>query len=278
MATYVIGDVQGCYAALQALLHTLNFNTNQDQLWFVGDLVNRGPDSLGVLRFVKQLGEQAITVLGNHDLHLLAIANGLHRDKAHDLAAILTAPDRDLLLDWLRHRPFLHQNTHLGYTLIHAGLPPQWTINQAQHYADELQSVLRGADYPSLLANMYGDEPQQWSDDLQGWERLRFICNCFTRLRYCTAAGRVALHLKGPPGSQPRDYTPWYEITPSRPRQGNIVFGHWSTLGIHRGKNVYALDSGCVWGGQLSALRIDVTPPRLFQVDCPAGKHPGAPE
>ena len=196
MAIYAIGDVQGCLNSLQALLEKIHFNSTEDQLWFVGDLVNRGPDSLGVLRFVKQLGDSAITVLGNHDLHLLAVAHGLRADKHHDLVDILHANDKDELLHWLRQRPLLHHDTTSGFTLIHAGLPPQWDLATAQQCAQELETVLRGNDYTPFLAQMYGDQPDRWSVDLHGMDRLRFICNCFTRLRYCEIDGRVHDHLQ----------------------------------------------------------------------------------
>lgn len=272
MSIYAIGDVQGCYTALQQLLKKIHFDPVHDKLWFVGDLVNRGPDSLSVLRFVKNLGDRAITVLGNHDLHLLAVAAGLRNDKAHDLHAILAAPDRDELLHWLRQRPLLHHDASLGYTMIHAGLPPQWSLSTAMNCANELQEVLRSDRYLQFLDHMYGNEPIIWTDDLHGWDRLRFICNCFTRLRYCTATGELALKQKGAPGEQSAHLKPWFEVRATAPDQGPILFGHWSTLGIYSGNGVYALDSGCVWGGTLSALQIDSIPPRLHQVNCTAQK------
>ncbi len=272
MSIYAIGDVQGCFTALEQLLKKIQFDPVKDKLWFVGDLVNRGPDSLQVLRFVKKLGDRAITVLGNHDLHLLAIAEGLRQDKAHDLHDTLTAPDRDELLHWLRHRPLLHHDATLGYTMIHAGLPPQWNFTTAMHCARELEEVLRSERYHQFLGHMYGNEPTIWADSLRDWDRLRFICNCFTRLRYCTTAGELALKQKGAPGSQPVQYQPWYAVRQSDPLEGTILFGHWSTLGIYTRQGIHALDSGCVWGGTLSALQIDSTPPQLHYVDCIAQK------
>lgn len=275
MAHYVIGDVQGCADALQQLLQKIQFEPDKDTLWFVGDLVNRGPDSLGTLRFIKSLGDRAVCVLGNHDLHLLAVANGLRKDKDHDLEAILTAPDREELLNWLRHRPLLHHDPQLGYTMIHAGLAPQWDLNTAQQCAQDLEEVLRSTRYLEFFEHMYGDEPTIWSSKLNGWDRLRFICNCFTRLRYCDKRGHIALKSKESPHKRTDELRPWFEIRTQHPHEGKILFGHWSTLGIHSGNGVYALDSGCVWGGQLSALQIDCTPPQLHQVTCQAAKPVG---
>jgi bis(5'-nucleosyl)-tetraphosphatase (symmetrical) len=198
VAVYAIGDIQGCFHELQHLLTQLRFDPAQDRLWFAGDLVNRGPHSLETLRFVRNLGPAALTVLGNHDLHLLAVASVPSKLKAKDtLHPILDATDRDELLDWLRHQPLLHHDTDLGYTLVHAGLPPQWDLKQAQQCAHEVETQLRSANYADFFSHMYGDEPTQWSDTLTRWDRLRFITNCFTRLRYCDAEGHLALSYKG---------------------------------------------------------------------------------
>lgn len=272
---YAIGDVQGCYDELQRLLDTLHFDSGTDTLWFTGDLVNRGPLSLATLRFVKGLGSAAITVLGNHDLHLLAVAHGhlrYHRkDNFHD---VLDAPDRDELLTWLRHQPLLHHDAHLGYTMIHAGLPPQWDLAMAQRCAIELENVLQGQDYVTYLGQMYGNDPDRWSESLTGWDRLRFITNCFTRLRYCDDMGRLALEEKGAPGSQPAGYRPWFMV-PSRASAAlKLVFGHWSTLGPCNELNVFPLDTGCLWGGRLTALRLD-GPPRWIDIECPGARLPG---
>lgn len=273
MAVYAIGDIQGCFDELQALLDKIGFDPARDRLWFTGDLVNRGPKSLETLRFVKALGDRAVTVLGNHDLHLLAVAYGLKDDTAEDIGNILTAPDRDELIDWLRRRPLLHHDAELGYTLIHAGLPPSWDLAKAQALAAEVETVLRGPDYRALLEHMYGNEPAQWSDGLTGWERLRFIVNCFTRLRFCDNEGRLALKEKGPPGSQPAPYRPWFTV-PNRASAGiNIVFGHWSTLGPWAEPNVFPLDTGCLWGGHLTALRLDGKRQR-FTLKCPRARRP----
>jgi bis(5'-nucleosyl)-tetraphosphatase (symmetrical) len=275
MPTYAIGDVQGCYDELRQLLDTLRFDPGIDTVWFTGDLVNRGPDSLATLRFVKQLGAHAVTVLGNHDLHLLAVAHGhlrYHRkDSFHD---VLIAPDRDELLDWLRHQPLLHHDAGLGYTMIHAGLPPQWDFVTAQRCAAELEETLRGKDYVTYLGKMYGNEPDRWSETLTGWKRLRFITNCFTRLRFCDGMGRLALEEKGAPGSQPAGYRPWFTVPGRASADLKLVFGHWSTLGPCAEPNVFPLDTGCLWGGKLTALRLD-GPPQWVSIDCPGARRPG---
>ncbi|HQU16573.1 MAG: bis(5'-nucleosyl)-tetraphosphatase (symmetrical) [Chromatiales bacterium 21-64-14] len=271
MATYAIGDLQGCHDELQRLLERLNFDPARDHLWFTGDLVNRGPKSLETLRLVHNLGDRALTVLGNHDLHLLAQAAGL-QEKSHrrdTLAPILHAPDRDELLHWLRHRPLLHHDPQLGYTLIHAGLPPQWGLEQAQARASEAETALRGPEYPGLLQHLYGDWPPRWNDELAGWDRLRFIINCLTRLRYCTADGELTLQEKGPPGTQPAPFRPWFSVAGRASAGLRIVFGHWSTLGPVAEPGIYPLDTGCVWGGRLTALRLDGKP-RWIHLRCAA--------
>ena len=265
MAVYAIGDIQGCYDELLELLATLRFDRQRDRLWFVGDLVNRGPKSLETLRFVRGLGPAAVTVLGNHDLHLLAAAHGIRPDNIDEdtLEPILAAPDREVLIDWLRRLPLLHYDGVLGYLMVHAGLPPQWDLKLAQRCAGEVETVLRGSKLESFLSCMYGNKPRQWSGELDGWDRLRFIVNCFTRMRFCDLHGRLELKSSGPPGSQPEDYYPWYEI-PGRASEGlKIIFGHWSTLRAQDTPGVYPIDSGCLWGGQLTALRIDTRPERI---------------
>ncbi len=258
MAVYAIGDVQGCYAELQSLLSQIDFDEKVDTLWFAGDLVNRGPQSLTVLRFVKGLGSAAVTVLGNHDLHLVGLMMGTRQSHHKDtMDAIMTASDRDDLLDWLRQCPLMHRDDVLGYMMLHAGLPPQWSINEAQQRAAEVEQVLRGDDYAEFIDHMYGNDPAQWSEALSGWNRLRFITNCFTRLRFCDATGRLMLKEKGAPGSQPQGHQPWFELRDHQQDKLKILFGHWSTLGMRLPGNVHALDTGCVWGGSLSALRID---------------------
>lgn len=273
MSVYAISDVQGCYDALRALLDKLDFDPATDTLWFAGDLVNRGPQSLQTLRFVKSLGNSTLTVLGNHDLHLLAIDAGVKKANG-DLKPILEAPDRQELIDWLRQQPLLHHDPGLGYTLVHAGLSPQWDLATAQACARELEQVLRSDDYREFLKVMYGDRPRKWRRWLFGERRLRYICNCFTRIRYCTTDGKLALKEKGAPGSQPKQYVPWFDV-PNRANQDlRIVFGHWSTLGAFHAPGVYALDTGCVWGGALTALELTKTPPVFWSVDCTAARNP----
>lgn len=275
MATYAVGDIQGCYNEFMHLLDHVKFDPIDDVLWLVGDLVNRGPDSLSVLRFVKGLGDRAVSVLGNHDLHLLAIAAGvpMHHKRDASLIQVLGASDADDILFWLRHQPLLHHDPDLDFVMIHAGLPPQWDLDQARNCAAEVQDVLRSAHYQRFLLEMYGDEPVQWSNELYGRERLRFITNCLTRLRYCDYSGRLALKLKGAPGSQPDHLLPWFKLEQRLSRGCRIVFGHWSTLGCHFADGVYALDSGCLWGGHLTALRLDDL--EAFSVPCQGSCIPG---
>ncbi len=272
MAVYAIGDIQGCYDQLRRLLERIEFDPDIDKLWFAGDLVNRGPDSLKVLRFVKGLGDRALSVLGNHDLHLLALSESIdkHKDPNNTLNQVLNAPDRDELLHWLRHRPVMHHSQKRNISLVHAGLPPQWDIPTAQRCAAELEAVLRGSSYKEYLRNMYGNLPNRWDPELKGIKRLRFITNCFTRLRYCKPDGSISLSESCAPGKQSPSLTPWYEM-PNRASQGErILFGHWSTLGFGRHGDVWSLDSGCIWGGTLTALRIrKLKEPKLFQHNCP---------
>ena len=259
MATYAIGDVQGCCDELEALLVALAFDPSRDRLWFVGDLVNRGPRSLDVLRLVRRLGDAAVTVLGNHDLHLLAIARGAAHLRPADLTLlpVLEAPDRDALLDWLQAQPALHHDPALGVTMVHAGLPPQWDIPLARRCAAELEAALRGEHSGKLFADMYGNHPDLWDDELDGPDRLRFITNALTRLRVCDKAGRLLLKHKGPPAKMPASAIPWFQVPGRRSAGARIVCGHWSALGYHDGDGVLALDTGCVWGGRLTAQRLD---------------------
>lgn len=276
MAVYAIGDVQGCFDELQALLEQIHFEPAHDTLWFCGDLVNRGSKSLETLRFVHSLGERAITVLGNHDLHLIATASGIRPCKGKDtLDAVLAAPDCGELVDWLRHRPLLHHDSDSGYTLVHAGLPPQWGLELAQACAHEVEAVLRGPDYRDFLANMYGNKPDHWDEALTGHDRTRFMINCFTRLRYCAPDGRLDLVSKGPPGTQTDGYLPWFELPQRNSRDMRIVFGHWSTLGKRDDPGIYPLDHGCLWGGELTALEIGPVP-RYHALDCPGQQKPKA--
>jgi bis(5'-nucleosyl)-tetraphosphatase (symmetrical) len=258
MAVYAIGDVQGCHDSLIRLLERIGFNRRTDTLWLTGDLVNRGPCSLETLRLVKSLGRAAITVLGNHDLHLLAVAAGCQSAQPGDtLNAILTAPDRAELIDWLRRQPLVRHDARLGWTLVHAGLAPQWTIEDALSLADEVERRLASSNWTTFLANMYGNTPARWDRGLRGDDRLRVIVNYMTRLRFCTPDGRMDFAHKGPPGTQPAPFVPWFEAPRRQNADGRIVFGHWAALGIVSKNNVLAVDSGCVWGGSLTAFRLD---------------------
>jgi bis(5'-nucleosyl)-tetraphosphatase (symmetrical) len=263
MSTWAIGDVQGCAAELERLLERIAFDPRRDRLWFVGDLVNRGPASLEVLRRVRALGEAAIVVLGNHDLHLLALATGAGRargrlrDADASLAAILAAPDRGTLLDWLQARPLLHHDPVLQVTMIHAGLPPQWDLATARDCARELETALRGERSAELFAHMYGDGPDLWDPALAGYDRLRFTTNCLTRLRVVDREGRLRLKFKGEIEKLPAGLLPWFRAPGRRTRGERLVCGHWSALGYRDEEQVLALDTGCVWGGALTAQRID---------------------
>lgn len=262
MAIYAFGDLQGCYDELQQLLDKIG-PTSEDQLWFVGDLVNRGPKSLKTLRFIHSLGDQARSVLGNHDLHLLAVACGFSQPRHGDtLSKILFAKDRDELLTWLGRQPLAHHDKESGYTMVHAGLPPQWSVQDAVSYSNEVSSVLNSAVSVQYFRNMYGNEPAKWKAKLQGWERYRFITNCLTRLRYCTKNGKLAMQAKGPIGSQEPGLYPWFDLRKKHPEE-HIVFGHWSALGAGThgaSQSILSLDSGCVWGGTLSAVQLEKHP------------------
>jgi bis(5'-nucleosyl)-tetraphosphatase (symmetrical) len=275
MALYAIGDVQGCDAELGALLGLLRFSADRDRLWFVGDLVNRGPDSLAVLRRIRSLGEAATVTLGNHDLHLLAVAYGSATLRSDDtLREILAAPDREVLLEWLAGRVLLHEDQALNLCMLHAGLAPQWDLTLARQCAREFEATLR-RDPATLFATLYGDQPDRWDDVRDDVERRRFIANCFTRLRYVDADGRLALRVKGSPKkSQTGSLMPWFEAHGARWRGPRIVFGHWSTLGFFCNADVTSLDTGCVWGGTLTALRMDDPDARPVQVPCAAPKAP----
>jgi len=258
VAVYAVGDLQGCHAEFAALLERLRFDPARDRLWLTGDLVNRGPDSLGVLRAVRALGACVTAVLGNHDLHLLAMAfapAGVRR-REPELQAVLDAPDAAELLGWLAARPLLHHDPGLGWTLIHAGLAPQWSLADARAAAREVEEALR-ADPATLLSQMYGDQPDLWSPALAGAGRLRFAVNCLTRLRFVDAGGRLLLPLKGPVASAPGHALPWFRHPARRSRGDALVFGHWSALGFLHEPGLLCLDTGCVWGGSLAAVRLD---------------------
>ena len=275
MAVYAVGDIQGCHDELQHALDQVGFEPGRDTLWCVGDLVNRGPKSLEVLRFFRDLGDAGVCVLGNHDLHLLALAagNGKHRDEP-SLARVLNAPDRDELLHWLRHRPLLHYDPGLDFAMVHAGLPPQWDLDTARACASEVEAVLRGDSHSAYFMQMYGNKPNRWEPSLSGMARWRFITNCLTRLRFCELNGRLRLKEKGPPGSQAEGRIPWFAHPERASRTQRILCGHWSTLGYLAGHNIWALDTGCVWGGALTLLRLDQDPPLPHASPCPGQQDP----
>jgi bis(5'-nucleosyl)-tetraphosphatase (symmetrical) len=255
VATYAIGDVQGCYDQLRRLLDRIAFDPGGDALWFVGDLVNRGPQSAAVVRFVRSLGARATTVLGNHDLALLVVAAGAQKPHASDtFGDILAAPDREELLDWLRHRPMMHVAE--GYAMVHAGLLPQWTIAQALALAHEVEAALRGPGHPELLRHMYGNEPARWRDDLRGHDRLRVVINAMTRMRLVDAGGAMEFGHKAGLDHLPAGYMPWYDAPQRASRGTPVIFGHWASLGLVMRPDVIALDTGCVWGRELTALRL----------------------
>lgn len=272
LPVFVIGDLQGCRGELDLLLDRIEAKAPRARLVFVGDLVNRGPDSLGCLRRIRAMADRAQIVLGNHDLHLLAVANGIRpRGRSDTLEALLAAPDLHDLLQWLRQQPLSLMAE--GHLIVHAGVLPQWTTEQTLALADEVSTVLRGSDWLDFLAQMYGNEPAQWHDDLQGADRLRCIVNALTRLRFCTVQGEMEFTSKEGPEKPPAGYMPWFDVPERLTQETPVVFGHWSTLGLILRPNVIGLDTGCVWGGKLSALRLSDR--QLVQVDCPQHQQPG---
>jgi bis(5'-nucleosyl)-tetraphosphatase (symmetrical) len=269
MSIYAVGDIQGCYTELEQLLQMIVFNPEKDQLWLVGDLVNRGSGSLAVLRLIKSMGDAAITVLGNHDLHLLAVAAGvadLHRSDTLD--EILAAPDREELLTWLRHQRMLHAQD--DYVLLHAGLYPAWSVTQAKQLAHEVEQELCGDNHGAFLKKMYGNTPDHWDDAHKGYDRLRAITNALTRMRICSPQGEMQFKFKGEVADIPQGYVPWFELPQRVSSEATVVFGHWSALGLINRPNVIALDTGCLWGGNLTAVRLEDR--KLFQVKC-SGQH-----
>jgi len=272
MSTYAIGDVQGCFAQLQELLKKLDFKSDKDKLWFAGDIINRGPDSLKTIRYIKSLEENAITVLGNHDLHLLAISNGHKKQGKKDtIQEVLNAADSQSLLDWLIQRPLFHYQEKHHICMSHAGLFPEWTLNQALKYSAEVQNILTGPKSHEFFKHMYGDKPSKWSESLAGWDRLRFITNAFTRMRYVRNDMKLSLKEKGAPGKQADNIKPWFEFTRAE-KNLNIVFGHWSTLENPKIEYLHPLDTGCLWGGKLTALKISSKMKKRISVDCPQSK------
>lgn len=284
MALYLIGDVQGCDSALARLLDEISFSPSRDTLYLLGDLVNRGPDSLGVLRRLMALDGAAHCLLGNHDLHLLAIAHGVRGPGRGDtLSAVLDAPDRGVLLDWLRQQALALRLEVAGQQLllVHAGVLPSWSIERTLALAAEVQDVLRSPDYGSFLGGMYGNTPTHWSEALSGVERLRVIVNALTRLRFCDAQGHMEFDSKEGPGKAPGGFMPWFDVPGRATARDTVVFGHWSTLGPLERRDVVAMDTGCVWGGCLSALRLDpqqapgVLTWTLHEIQCQAAQTPG---
>ncbi len=272
MPTYVIGDLQGCHQQLLELCHRIAAEPGDARLIFAGDLVNRGPDSLATLRTLRGLGAQAQTVLGNHDLNLLAVANGIRKAHASDtLDDILAAPDREVLLDWLRHQPLALE--HDGHLIVHAGVLPQWTASQALALAHEVETVLQGPNWLDFLRAMYGKEPSKWDDSLIGNDRLRCIVNAMTRMRYCERDGRMDFAAGGGLREDDDPLLPWFDIPGRLSENVTVVFGHWSERGLTMRANLIGLDTGCVWGGKLTAVRLEDR--TLFQVDCPQCQKPG---
>ena len=293
MSTYVIGDLQGCAASFEALLERIAFDPATDRVWLVGDLVNRGVDSLRVLRRIIALGEAATVVLGNHDLHLLAVAAGVRRARRGDtIAEVLAAPDAAVLLDWLRHRPLAHRvamrvggmagaagATLRDVVMVHAGVLPDWSADDVMAHAADLEQALRADDWHDTLASLFGNRPDRWEDALVGSDRLRVIVNALTRLRLCSADGRIDFDAKGAPATagsalppSPDEFQPWFDIARRRTRDALVVFGHWSALGFMARDDVIALDSGCVWGGALTAVRLEDR--AAFHVSCPQARAP----
>ncbi|MFC4819548.1 symmetrical bis(5'-nucleosyl)-tetraphosphatase [Dokdonella ginsengisoli] len=278
MAVWAIGDVQGCHDELARLIDKLRFDPAVDRLWFCGDLVNRGGQSLAVLRTVKALGDSATVVLGNHDLSLLAIAERKREEQARvnpELREVLFAPDRDDLLGWLRKRNLVHVDRNLGFLLVHAGLFPRWTTQQAEEMAREIEDKLRSDSYRRLLKQMFGNKPDLWTPKLRGTDRWRAGINVFTRMRYVDVRGRIAFSDKGAPGTQRPGLYPWYEVPGQVKRDLRVVCGHWSTLGRFAGLGIYAIDTGCVWGGALTALRLDSEEPEVVSIKSDRKPAPG---
>ena len=276
MANYLIGDIQGCDAPLGRLLQNIDFSASRDSLFVLGDLVNRGPASAAVLRRLMKLGDAVRCVLGNHDLHLLAVAHGVRKQRADDtLDELLGASDRAAMVDWLRHQPLALNERH--WLMVHAGVLPGWSVAQTLALAGEVESALRGADFVDFLLHMYGSQPAQWSDDLQGAARLRVIVNALTRMRFCSPEGVMEFSAKESSGGAPDGYLPWFDVPQRATANVNVAFGHWSTLGLLQREGLLALDTGCVWGGCLSAVRLgsDDRCAELIQVKCPQAQKPG---
>jgi bis(5'-nucleosyl)-tetraphosphatase (symmetrical) len=268
MAVYAIGDVQGCYDPFRRLLDELRFDPGSDTLWLTGDLVNRGPKSLKTLRFIVSLGDSVVSVLGNHDLHLLAVARGAvdYSSRFSDLRKLLNAPDLEEMIEWLRRCPLAHYDESLNALLVHAGTHPQWSVEQTLARAAEVEKVLRGKSDKKLLSKMYGNTPATWSRDLSGYKRLRFIVNCLTRMRMMTHQYKLNLAHSGPPWTARARLGAWFDFEDRACAGTRVVFGHWSALGLLVMPELVSLDTGCVWGRQLTAVRLDKRVPRVYQV------------
>lgn len=270
MATYAIGDIQGCLEPLQCLLKKIAFDPAKDKLWLAGDLINRGPDTLATLRYLYRLRDSITIVLGNHDLHFIAVYYGLRKSGKNDtLGELLIAPDRSDLVYWLRHQKLVHHDASLGYAMVHAGIPPQWTLQDALIRSREVETVLQSKNPESFLSGMYGNTPAIWSDQLTGVDRLRVITNYFTRMRFCNAQGELELQTKESADAAPSGFAPWFSFLQRKTRAEKIIFGHWAALeGKVNYPNVFALDTGCVWGGTLTAMRLEDGV--RFSCNCPA--------
>lgn len=271
---YLVGDLQGCCDPLERLLQTLDFSPSRDHLYLLGDLVNRGPDSLGVLRRLRGLEGSVTCLLGNHDLHLLAVAHGVRKPHRSDtLDAILHAPDRDDWLNWLRQQR-LAVHAH-GWLMVHAGVLPQWDAAQTVALAGEVEAMLRSPELGEFLTQMYGNAPERWDDSLSGVARWRCVVNSLTRLRFCSVDGTMEFATKEGVGGAPEGFMPWFEVPGRRTAGTPVAFGHWSTLGLINRDDLLALDTGCVWGGQLTAVRVDGPTRELIQIACPQAQKPG---
>ncbi len=265
MATYAIGDIQGCFSHFKNLLSIINFNSHKDRLWLVGDIVNRGPESLKTLKYIKNLGKSVTMVLGNHDIHLIKLAGGNENQKNGDtLSETLASPDIQEIIDWLRKKPLFHYEE--DYAMVHAGILPQWDISQTVALANEVEEQLSGNEWRVFLPEVYGDYPNFWNENWTGYTRFRVIINALTRLRTCTSDGKMDFEYKGGLDQIPKQRMAWFDIPGRKTKKINVVFGHWSSIGLHTKNNATCLDTGCVWGRSLSALRLEDQ--RVFQTDC----------
>lgn len=272
---YLVGDIQGCCRPFEQLLATLDFSPSRDHLYVLGDLVNRGPDSLGTLRKLRAMEGSATCLLGNHDLHMLAVAHGVRKAHRSDtLDTVLDAPDREAWLAWVRQQR-LAVHAH-GWLMVHAGVLPQWDVAQTLALAGEVEALLRSADLGDFLHQMYGNEPARWDEGLTGADRLRCVVNALTRLRFCAADGTMEFGTKEGAGGAPEGHMPWFDVPGRRTTGTPVAFGHWSTLGLVNRKDLLALDTGCVWGGHLTAARVDGATREIIQVACPQAQKPGA--